>query len=143
MKSFKLLDGYNLGDVTDGYTFLTDWVDLHSARFFSATAVFSGDTIANGTLKLQMSNDEESDFTDTTTGKKFPKSAGSSTGDPDDVVDVPGSLTGTVTQSISATGKYPYQQYNFPARWVRFTFTKTGDPAADTEVDIFFHFKTQ
>lgn len=142
MKSFKLLDGYNLATSTDGYTFVTPWVDLHSSRYFSAIAVFTGAAIANGTLKLQMSNDEQADIFDGY-GRRYPKSATSSVTDPDDVIDVPASLTGTVTQSISAVGKYVYQQYMFPGRWVRFRFDKTGSPAGATICNIFFHFKTQ
>ncbi len=137
--SFKLLDGYSMS-TTDGYNFVSPWVDLHSAPYFSATAVFSGAAIADGTLKLQQSNDRQSQHPDTN-GLMFPYSASSSTGSPTDVVDVPASLTGTVTQSISATGTYVYNQFMFGGRWVRFTFTKTGAPNTTTVVDIFFHFK--
>lgn len=133
--TFKLLDGYSMDD-TDGYTFVTPWLDVHSAPFFSLIAKFSGDPIANGTLKLQMSNDRQ-----TTAAGVFPVSAGSSTGDPDDLADVPASLTGTVSQTISATGVYVFQQYLFPGRWVRLSFSKTGSPNTSTVVDVFAHFK--
>lgn len=139
--SFKVLDGYNLGTQTDGYTFVSPWIDLHSASLFSGIAVFSGAAIANGTLKLQMSNDDESELKDTN-GRRYPESAASSTADSTDTADVPASLTGTVTQSISTTGKYVFQQIHFPGRWLRFSFVKTGAPAGATLVDIFCHFKT-
>lgn len=140
MNSFKWLDGYNLGTQTDGYTFVTPWLDLHTASLFSAIAVFSGAAIANGTLKLQMSNDNESQIKDST-GRRYPASATSSTTDPTDVADVPASLTGTVTQSISATGTYVFQQIYFPGRWLRMHFVKTGSPAGATLANIFCHFK--
>lgn len=139
MHSFKLLDGYSMS-TTDGYTFVTPWVDLHSAPFFSVTAVFSGASIANGTLKLQQSNDRQSQSVDTN-GKIFPYSAADSVSDPTDVVDVPASLTGTVTQTISSTGTYVFNQFLFGSRWVRLSFTKTGAPNTSTVVDVFFHFK--
>lgn len=137
--SFKLLDGYSMS-TTDGYNFVSPWVDVHSSPYFSATAVFSGASIANGTLKLQQSNDRQSQHPDIN-GLMFPYSAANSTSSPTDVVDVPASLTGTVTQTISATGTYVFNQFLFGGRWVRFTFTKTGAPNTSTVVDIFFHFK--
>lgn len=137
--SFKLLDGYSMSS-TDGYNFVSPWVDLHSAPYFSATAVFSGASIANGTLKLQQSDDRQSQSVDAT-GRIYPYTAANSTSSPTDVVDVPASLTGTVTQSIASTGTYVFNQYLFGGRWVRFSFTKTGAPNTTTVVDIFFHYK--
>lgn len=138
--TLKLLDGYNLGTSTDGYNFVSPWVDIHSAEHFSITAVFSGASISNGTLKLQMSNDEISQIFDTN-GRRYPKSATSSTTDPTDVCDVIATLTGNVSQTISATGTYAFTQQHVGYRWVRLSFTKTGSPAGATLVNAFMHFK--
>lgn len=138
--SFKLLDGYNIGTETDGYTFVTPWVDVWSFDLLNLNAVFAGDAIADGTLKLQMSNDREANGFDSV-GLKYPVSAGSSSGDPDDLIDCPSAYEGTESASISAVGVYNLYQVHFTGRWLRAHFNKTGSPAGNTTVDIFFHRK--
>ena len=137
--SFKALDGYSMSS-TDGYNFVTPWIDCWSIDMVSLNAVFSGASISNGTLKLQLSNDRESTGADTF-GRKFPVSAGSSIGNPTDVIDNPSTNEGTESVSITATGTYNLIQYHFPSRWIRASFTKTGAPNTSTVVDVFVHRK--
>ncbi len=130
----KLLDGYALSD-TDGYTFVTPWLDLHSAHHYSMIAVITGGTVA-GTLTLQQSNDRQS-------GKAtgvFPNSASGPTGSTTDQVAVP---SGTGQQTIVlTTSAVPgvINQFNIGYRWARLSGVLTTQNLTGT-VDVFYHWK--
>lgn len=132
--NFKLVDGYQL-NVTDGYSFTTNWVDIHSAPYFDVTTVFTGGSPA-GTLKLQKSNNLQS------TGGNRPQPQQAQTGANfvDDTIDMPTDTTaGTVSVSVSGAGVYELHQRFAGYRWFRVVYTASGN--ANTQLDIFVNWK--
>lgn len=131
----KALDGYLLSG-TDGYNIVTPWIDMHSAHFFSFTAIVTSAGTVAGTWTLQQSNDRQSG---NATGV-FPNTASSPTGAPADTVAVP---TGTGQQTIVlTTTAVPgvLNQYNIGYRWARLKYVATTQNQSGT-VDVFYHWK--
>lgn len=136
--SFKLVDGYAL-DATDGYSYTTNWVDVHDAPGFSVSTVFTGGS-PSGTLTLQQSNDRQ------WTGKGIVQpllavSANNSSGAVkivSDAVNVP-SGTGQASAAVSGAGVYVLNQVLAPYHWVRLVYTASVGVA--TQLDVFMHLK--
>jgi len=130
----KLLDGYALS-TTDGYTFVTPWLDLHSAHYFSMTAVITGGTVS-GTFTLEQSNDRQSG----NSNGIYPFTTTSATGTPSDKVAVP-SGTGQQTMAASASGVVGViNQFNIGYRWARLSYLTATKNQTGT-VDVFYHWK--
>ncbi len=130
----KLLDGYSLA-TTDGYTFVTPWLDLHSAHFLSISAKITGGTVT-GTLTLEQSNDRQSG----NSNGVYPMSASGPTGTPADKIAV---LSGTGQQTIALTTSgvtVGINQYNIGYRWVRLSGVLSVRNLTGL-VDVFYHWK--
>lgn len=129
--NFKLLDGYSL-NITDGYSFTSNWVDIHSVPNFNVSCVFTGNSPA-GTLKLQQSNSLQ--FQGGNRAQPQPSVTG---GDPIDVKDVP-TGNGTASVSVSGAGTYLLDQHFAGFRWFRVVYTHSSNVA--TTVDLFVNWK--
>ena len=129
--NFKLVDGYQL-NVTDGYSFTTNWVDIHSAPFFDVTVVFTGGSPA-GTLTLQKSNNLQ-----WTGGNRVQPLMTGNVGAVSDAVNAP-TGSGTVSVSVSGAGIYSLNQYLVGYRWFRVVYTASGN--ANTQLDMFVNWK--
>ena len=132
--SGKLLDGYALS-TTDGYHFVTPWLDLHGANHFSMIAMITGGTVT-GTLTLQQANDKQ-----TPNGSGvFPISATSSVGSAIHQCNVPaGTGQQTITLAASAT-PVALNQYLIGYHWARLVGVLSVQNTTG-KVDIFFHWK--
>lgn len=131
--NFKLVDGYQLNS-TDGYSFTSPWVDIHSAAYFDVTIVTTGGSPA-GTFKLQKSNNLQ-----WTGGNRVQPLQTGGVGAVDDTIDVPSdSTTGTVSVTIAAAGVCTLSQHLVGYRWFRVVYTATSN--ANTQLDIFVNWK--
>ncbi len=133
--SGKALDGYALSG-TDGYHLVTPWIDLHGAVYFSMTAIITSSGTVAGTFTLQQSNDEQS----ANASGVFPSSAGSATGDPTDMVNVP-TGTGGVTLTMTTTATpVTLNQQSIGYRWARLKYLATTQNQSGS-VKVFYHWK--
>lgn len=136
--TFKLVDGYAL-NATDGYSYTTNWVDVHDCNKFSVNVVFTGGTPV-GTLALQQSNDRQTSLPGSVirmVDSVGDNSAGT-TKRVDDAVSVPAG-TGQTTASVTAAGVYVLNQYFAPFRWFRVVYTASS--SINTQLDMFVHLK--
>ena len=138
--SGKALDGYLLSD-TDGYTFVTPWIDMQNAQHFSYTAIITSGGTIDGTFTLQQSNEQQSGNSSGT----FPMSAGDPLGDADDTVNVPpisgGIGTGGVTLAMDTSGEaVTLCQQHIGYRWSRLIYLTTTENLNGT-VSVWYHWK--
>lgn len=130
----KALDGYSLNS-TDGYNFVTPWIDMQNAQHFSFTAVITGGTV-NGTFTLQQSNDRHTGNADGV----YPISAGSSIGTAADTVNTP-SGTGQTTLAMAASATpVTLNQQHIGWRWARLKYVAVTQNTTG-KVDVFYNWK--
>lgn len=134
--NFKLVDGYQLNNA-DGYSFTTNWVDVHSFAAFDVSVVFTGGSPA-GTVKLQKSNDLQ------WTGGNRPQPLSSANSQyVSDAADMlafsSNGAPGTVSVAVSGAGVYTLSQSLAGCRWFRVVYTASGN--ANTQLDIFVNCK--
>jgi hypothetical protein len=133
--SGKALDGYALSS-TDGYNFVTPWIDIHGANHFSVTAVITSGGTISGTFTLQQSNDRQSG----NASGVFPASATSPTTNAADTVNTP-TGTGAVTLAMSSSATpVTLNQSNVGYRWFRLKYLTATINQSGT-VDVFYHWK--
>jgi hypothetical protein len=134
--SGKLLDGYALSN-SDGYTFVTPWLDLHGAERFSLTAVITGGTV-NGDMTLQQSNAAESG----NSNGNYPKTALSVTGTPTDAVNTPYEIDdGYVQMALTSSGEIGViNQRHVGYHWARLVWVGTVRNTTGT-CDVWFTWK--
>lgn len=136
--SSKLVDGYALtSSISNNFT--TDWVDVREYEGLSMTVVFTGGA-PSGNLALQQSNDRQ-----WSGGNKViplvAAGAENSLGAVkrlDDSAQVP-TGNGTVTQTVSAAGKYILDQRLCPFGWVRLVYSASSN--VNTQLDVFITIK--
>ena len=118
--------------LTPGYSFTSNWVDIHSATNFDVSVVFTGGSPA-GTVKLQKSNNLQ--FTG---GNRPQPLQAAGVGAVDDTADAP-TGSGTVSASVSGAGVYTLNQSLVGYRWFRVVYTASGN--ANTQLDVFVNWK--
>lgn len=128
--NFKLVDGYQL-NLADGYSFTSNWADVHSAPFFDVSVVFTGGSPA-GNLVLQKSNDLQ------WTGGNRPQPLGSQSGHVSDAVNAPPGQ-GTASVAVSGAGVYSLNQSLIGYRWFRVVYTASSNSV--TTLDAFVNWK--
>jgi len=128
--NFKLVDGYALSAL-DGYSFTSNWVDVHSAPWFDVSCVLTGGSPA-GTFKLQRSNDLQW----TGGNRPQPLSTGG-VGAVSDVADASGN--GVVSATVAGAGVAVLSQANVGYRWFRVVYTASS--SVNTQLDIFVTWK--
>lgn len=136
--SSKLTDGYGL-NTTDGYSYVSDWVDVRKYDAFSMSVVFTGGS-PQGTLQLQQSNDRQ--FTGgLSVLPLLAVPAENSSGTDkllDDTANVPAGW-GSISASVNGAGVYVLDQRLVPFGWVRITYSASSN--VDTQLDIFLTVK--
>ena len=137
-KTFKLTDGYALNTL-DGYSYISNWIDMNNFEFISFSVVFTGGSPA-GTIQLQQSNDSQ--FTGgTPITTKYTSGEWNSSGTSklvSDIVNIP-SGTGQSSATVSGAGSYALNQYLQGARWIRVSYSASSNVV--TQLDIFVNAK--